>query len=80
MSDPKENSQSTHSFSPSDLETLDHLFHAAPPGELRENLIELYHSYLIRAHDSLPVNFDQLSRNMYHLIHCLADINIKSND
>ncbi len=61
-------------LTPADIETLDHLFNAAPPSELRENLIELYHSYLIRCHDTLPVNFGQIARNVYHLINCLGEI------
>jgi hypothetical protein len=64
----------------STLETLEHLFTTVPPHELRENLLELYHSYLMHCDGNLPINFDQISRNMYHLIHCLPDINLGSND
>jgi hypothetical protein len=56
------------------IETLDHLFSAVPPDELRENLMELYHGYLVHAHCKLPGNFESIAINMYHLIHCLADV------
>ena len=72
---------STHQFSadffnnirltPTAIEALDHLFDAAPPAELRENLLEIYHTYLIHAHNTLPLNFEKMSMNMYELIACL---------
>jgi hypothetical protein len=58
----------------SSIEILSHLFEAAPASELREDLIELYHSFLMHSRGNMPVSFDRMSRNMYHLIHCLAEI------
>lgn len=68
------------SLDPKSVETLNHLFNAAPPGELRESLIELYHSYLKNVDEHLPANFDSISRHMYHLIHCLADLQMESRE
>ena len=61
-------------LNPSNIQTLDHLFKAISAEELREDLLEMYHSYLIYCHGKLPVTFDRMSRNMYHLIHCLAEL------
>ena len=58
----------------SNHETLNHLFNAVPAEELREDLIELYHSYLMYTRGNLPGSFDRMARNMYHLIHCLAEV------
>jgi hypothetical protein len=54
------------------IEILDRLFDTAPPNELRDNLLEIYHTYLIHVHNTLPLNFDKLSMNMYHLIQSLG--------
>jgi hypothetical protein len=62
----------------SKIETIDHLFRAVAADELREDLIELYHSYLVLSKGNLPVSFDRMSRNMYHLIHCLAELENKT--
>ena len=63
-----------NSLTPSNLETLNHLFNAVSADELREDLIELYHSYLMYTRGNLPVSFDRMSRNMYYLIHCLGEV------
>lgn len=54
------------------IRVLDRLFDSAPPRELRENLLEIYHTYLIHASDTLPLDFEKLAMNMYHLIICLG--------
>lgn len=56
------------------LERLDLLLSSVPPQELRENLLEIYHTYLIYVHDSLPIDFDKIASNMYLLINCLRDL------
>jgi hypothetical protein len=62
----------------SSLETLNHLFNAVRAEELREDLIELYHSYLMYTRGNMPSSFERMSRNMYHLIHCLAEVENKN--
>jgi hypothetical protein len=61
-------------LNPSNIQTLDHLFTAVSAEELREDLLEMYHTYLIYCHNRLPVTFERMSRNMYHVIHCLAEM------
>lgn len=58
----------------SNVETLNHLFNAVRAEELREDLIELYHSYLMYTRGNMPSSFDRMARNMYHLVHCLAEV------
>lgn len=59
------------------IETLAHIFSAVDPQELRENLLELYLGYLMYAGDKLPGNFENIARNLYHLLHCLTDVKRK---
>lgn len=61
-------------LTPNVIELLDHLLDAAPPHVLRENLMEVYHTYLIHAGNTLPIDFDRLAMNMYHLINCLGTL------
>jgi hypothetical protein len=56
------------------IETLDHIFSAVDPIELRDNLLELYLGYLVHTRGNLPLNFEGIARNMYHLINCLPEI------
>jgi hypothetical protein len=56
------------------IQTLDHIFSAVDPLELRENLLELYHGYLIHAAGNLPENFESIARNLHHVISCLPDV------
>jgi hypothetical protein len=56
------------------IQKLDHLLSVAPPREMREHLLEMYHTYLIHAHHALPINFDKMAANMYLLINCLRDL------
>jgi hypothetical protein len=73
----KEFSSRAQNLSASSIETLNHLFSAVPPDELRENLLEIYHTYLMLRHESLSVNFDSISKNLYHLLHCLPDVKME---
>jgi hypothetical protein len=59
---------------PAAIQALDGLFDAAPPQELRENLLEIYHTYLVHAHHTLPLDFEKLARNMYLLTSCLLTV------
>jgi hypothetical protein len=61
-------------LTPASIEALDRLLEAAPPDELRENILEIYHTYMIHAHHTLPMDFEKLSMNMYLLINCLGTI------
>lgn len=61
-------------LTPAAIQALDGLFDAASPNELRENLLEIYHTYLVHAHHTLPLDFESLARNMYLLTSCLATI------
>jgi hypothetical protein len=56
------------------IETLDRLLSSVPPHALRENLLEIYHTYLIHAHHTLPHDFEKLAMNMYLLINCLGTL------
>lgn len=56
------------------IQALDNLFDSASPMELRENLLEIYHTYLVHAHHALPLDFEPLARNMYLLANCLLNI------
>ena len=47
---------------------LDSLLEFASPEELKDNLIEIYHTYIIHANDALPPDFEKFSSNMYFLI------------
>jgi hypothetical protein len=62
------------SLSRDDIEALDRLFQSVSPGELRDHLLEIYHTYLIHAHHSLPLDFEKLSLNLYLLISCLGTL------
>ncbi len=47
---------------------LDSLLEFASPEELKNNLIEIYHNYIIHANDAFPLDFEKFSSNMYFLI------------
>jgi hypothetical protein len=66
-------------LSRSGIEALDRLFDATPPRELRENLEEIYHMYLVYAHQILPLDFENLAMNMYLLIGTLDSIDKEIN-
>ena len=54
------------------IERLDHLLEVSPPGELRNSLLEIYHTYIIHEHEALPLNFNKIAMGMYLLIECLT--------
>ena len=56
------------------IKQLDALFESASPLKLRESVLEIYHVYLIHNHDILPIDFDSISLNIYHLIQCLKEV------
>lgn len=77
-----EENENTHDFNflnnirltPAAIQALDNLFDSAPPQELRENLLEIYHTYLVHAHHTLPLDFEKMARNMYLLTNCLLTV------
>lgn len=50
------------------IQARDNLFDSASPRELCENLLGIYHTYLVHAHHALPLDFEQLARK-----HVLVD-------
>ncbi len=50
------------------IKRLDNLLSFASPEELRRNVTEIYHSYVIHEFEMFPSNFEKLATNMYFLI------------
>jgi hypothetical protein len=50
------------------IEKLHELLDFTSAGEFRENLLEVYLTYIIFTHDGPPLNFDRIAENMYWLI------------
>lgn len=53
-----------HCVTPEVAYRLDSFFEVVGPGEFREQLIELFHSYLRHERRSLPKNFEELTESM----------------
>lgn len=51
---------------------FDNFFTSIDPLDFRNTLLEIYHNYLIREHQALPVNFDQMAIQMYLFIDLLG--------
>jgi hypothetical protein len=51
-------------LTPEIIQRLDDFLDFMGPDELRENLIELYHSYIIHQHDCLPNGFGKFAESM----------------
>ena len=51
------------------LNPLKHLLRAGRPTDYREALLELFHTYIIREHEALPLDF----ANMAQRIHLLCE-------
>jgi hypothetical protein len=51
-------------LTPEMVHRLDDFFDFTNPTELRENLLELYHSYIMHHHDSLPNDFRRFAESM----------------
>jgi hypothetical protein len=54
------------------IQTLDTLLDSTNPQELREDLLELYHSYIVHEHQALPLDFDRMANNLNRLFETLA--------
>ncbi|EMR04151.1 hypothetical protein [Cesiribacter andamanensis] len=50
------------------IEKLHELLDFTSAREFRENLLEVYLSYIIFTHEGPPLNFDRIAENMYWLI------------
>lgn len=57
---------------------LDHLLEFATPEELRDTLIEIYHIYIIREHEMLPLDFKKMAEHLYLLIGFLKIAEVES--
>jgi hypothetical protein len=70
----KKNQYKSFQLSKSSIEELNNLFESASPTELRENIIEVYHHYIINCHDALPDDFQKMASNVYLLIRALDEV------
>jgi hypothetical protein len=61
------------------IQQLDHILDFSPPEEYRNTLIEIYHTYICREHDSLPCQFDRMADQMYFLIDFLKTASEEMN-
>lgn len=50
------------------IEKLHELLDFTPAQEFRENLLEVYLTYIIFTNEGPPINFDRIAENMYWLI------------
>jgi hypothetical protein len=53
------------------IREINKLLEFAPPEDLRNNLIEMYHTYIMQQHHALPVNFETMSGQMFILLETL---------
>lgn len=56
------------------VQQFNHILDYASPEEYRNTLIEIYHVYICREHESLPCNFDRMAEQMYFLIDFLGRV------
>jgi hypothetical protein len=61
------------------IRKFDNLLNFASPDELRRNVTEIYHSYVINEHEILPDNFEKMATNLYFLIDFLDDADKELN-
>jgi hypothetical protein len=61
------------------IRKFDNLLSFASADELRRNLTEIYHSYVINEYDILPDNFEKMATNLYFLIDFLDDADKEMN-
>lgn len=59
---------------------LESLFEFAPPDELREHLIDIYHHYIIHEHEHLPLNFKRVSQSMQVLFELLKSLDAEMKE
>ena len=56
------------------IREVNNLLEFASPEDLRNTLIEMYHTYIIRQHHALPVNFETMSGQMFILLETLKNL------
>jgi hypothetical protein len=56
------------------IKEINNLLEFASPEDLRNTLIEMYHTYIIQQHHALPVNFDAMSGQMFVLLETLKHL------
>ena len=56
------------------IRELNNLLEFTSPEDLRNTLIEIYHTYIIQQHHALPVNFETMSGQMYILLETLKHL------
>ena len=65
------------------IRKFDNLLEFVTPDELRRDITEIYHQYIIKEHKMLPIEFEKTATNLYVLIDFLNDmektLNSKSN-
>ncbi|MBL0741571.1 hypothetical protein [Chryseolinea lacunae] len=59
------------------IREINSLFEYASPDDLRNTLIEIYHTYIIQQHHAFPINFDVMSSQMYFLMETLKNLKKK---
>lgn len=62
------------------IRELNNLLEFTSPADLRNTLIEIYHTYIIQQHHALPVNFEIMSGQMYTLLETLKRLQPNENN
>jgi hypothetical protein len=68
MKKRKNNHYHRPALTPEMISRLETLFDAVTPENLRDYLLEIYHCYIIREHESLPSDFEKMSISMQILL------------
>ena len=64
-------------LSPEIVDQLEQLFASSPAQAYRDTLLEIYHLYIMREHEHLPVHFDAMAANMYALTEFLRIVELE---
>lgn len=70
-------------LSPNIVRALDDLIESSPPGNLKNNVIWVYHQYLMNCENAIPHDFDRIAADMFFLVDFITIIEkelSKSND
>lgn len=62
------------------IRKLDNLLGFATPDELRRNVMDIYHSYVINEFEILPNDFEKMATNLYFLIGFLDEAENEVNE
>lgn len=59
------------------LRSLENLFTAAPPDQLRDTLIEIYQIYIMKEHEhGFPLHFPTMATHIFILLDSLREIEV----